>query len=426
MKTRAARSEKGIALVAVLAFMVLALPLVMAALAFASTLSLDSGVKTRILKRQYALLGASQHAIYRVAYEPGYMDGLEAGVPAIYSLDLNGETVTVTIEKMVDPPEAPPPPNTDSSRRLQTYKEVTPTSASPGVYTVFTYTIIVRNQDDEPEKVTKVHDGLPPGFTYLAGSTTGETTNDPAITTHDDGSGVYQELVWNLSPLHITLQPGQQATVAFQAGATPVQGNYCNRAWAEPGDDLTSTGLTARIAVGSPSAALCPGEAATVTKTVQPRVVAGGVPTTFTYAIAINNIGTQDVGVSQIRDLLPLNFSYATGSTAGDITTADPTTMLFQGSQRLDWNFSPSVMVLAGQARTLAFHAQAQVDPGDYWNQAWVTFDELDYSVYTWPTALVRVMGVVKSSVTDGEATADSEVWVGSDAYSLAWWNLRR
>ncbi len=426
MRRLKGKRQQGIGLLLALAFMAVALPLVTGALALASSLSIDSGVKERILKRQYSLLGASQHSFYRLAYEVGYVEGLLTGMADTYTIELNGETITVNVTKVTDGAGAPPNPKSDNARRLQAYKAVIPTAASPGVLTTFAYTITVRNQDDEAEQVTKIHDALPPGFTYVAGSTSGVTTNNPAISTHDDGFGVYKELVWNLAPLHITLQPGEQVMLTFQAQATPVQGNYCNKAWAEPGGELTSTGLTARITVGLPASTLCPGEVATVQKAVQPSIAAGGVQTTFTYTVTLNNIGTQGLSLSKLRDSLPPGFLYVAGSTSGNLTTANPNTTMQQGRQRLDWNFSPEYTLGAGQARTLSFQARAQVAAGYYWNEVWATFDELDYSVYTWPTAMVRVMGVAKTSVTDGEYTADSEVWVEAGDYAVAYWSITR
>jgi hypothetical protein len=99
---------------------------------------------------------------------------------------------------------------------------------------------------------------------------------------------------------------------------------------------------------------------------------------------------------------------------------------MFQGSQRLDWNFNPDVEILAGQVRTLTFQASATMAPGEYWNQVWVDLDEFSYSAYSWPTALVEAMGVFQTDATDGESTASSEIWLGSDAYLVAYWEISR
>ena len=64
---------------------------------------------------------------------------------------------------------------------------------------------------------------------------------------------------------------------------------------------------------------------------------------TFTYTITIENTGTDHLHPTQVRDLLPVGFTYVPGTTSGDITVADPATTLFQGRQRLTWDFSSTV-----------------------------------------------------------------------------------
>ncbi len=426
MKRQGMSGQRGIALIMVLAFLAVAAPVITGALALSSNLSLDSGVKERILKRQYALLGASQDAIYRLAYQPGYLESLQTGVPTSYSITLNGEALTVTVTSIVAPLSSPPPPPmADNARRLQAYKFVTPTVASPGVLTTFTYSVIVRNQDDDQEQVTHINDHLPPGFSYVAGSSSGVTTNNPNVNDHHDGDGEsYQELDWNLSSLHIVLQPGEQVALEFQTQATLMQGNYCNEAWAEPGAEKTSSGLTARITVGSPLNGLCPGEAMRLTKTVDPATAAGGVLTTFTYTIAMKNTGTEELYVSKLVDLLPVDFTYVSGSTSGDVAQSDPSTMVQQGSQQLTWNLNPDVLVAPGATKTLTFRATGTLAPGDYWNQVWASVDELQHPVYTWPTAMVHVMGVAKSSVTGGKGIAYTELWVAPSEYVVTNWSM--
>ena len=111
--------EEGVALVMVLAFMSIAIPLVTAALGLASALSVDSRVKTRVAKSQYSALGGAQHALYRLIYEAGYADGLPIGTPDNYTIALNGKQVTVTVEKFSQPPSShchPTPTAAEGSR----------------------------------------------------------------------------------------------------------------------------------------------------------------------------------------------------------------------------------------------------------------------------------------------------------------------
>ncbi len=54
------KRQDGVAMLMVIAFMALSIPMITGSLAFASTLSRDSVVKTEILKRHYAALGGVQ------------------------------------------------------------------------------------------------------------------------------------------------------------------------------------------------------------------------------------------------------------------------------------------------------------------------------------------------------------------------------
>lgn len=412
------RREEGVALVVALALIVLSLPLVTAALGLASTLSLDSRTKIRILKRLYSSLGGNEHALYRVIYEEGYTESLTIGVPDTYTIDLNDEPVEVTVVKQSDPPVYGPSP-ADNSRRLQVLKTVTPTTADPNTSTTYTYTITVENRDDESEGLTKIHDILPTGFSYVAGSTSGVTTSDPSI------SG--QQLTWNIAGLNLTLQPGDKVTLTFQAQASVGTGNYCNETWAEPGQRKTSSGKTAMVKVGTPSNDLCPGAAVSVTLDGDSNVddlppgfdnaAPGNTLVTYTYTITIKNTGTSVLSMSKARDLLPPSFSYVAGSTSGNVTTSDPTTTSFQGRQRLDWDFYPAKRILPGQTKTITFDAQAQVAPGDYWSDVWITFAEFADTIYTWPSGVIKVMGIVKSVSTEGDTTTASEIWIGTDSF---------
>ena len=84
--------EEGVAMLVVLSFMALSIPILTAILSLAGTVSIDSRVKTSILKDQYATQGCTQHARYRLFKEMGYADTLIVGIPNEYSF--NGCTIT--------------------------------------------------------------------------------------------------------------------------------------------------------------------------------------------------------------------------------------------------------------------------------------------------------------------------------------------
>jgi len=110
-----------------------------------------------------------------------------------------------------------------------------------------------------------------------------------------------------------------------------------------------------------------------VTKGVEPNSAPVGQPTTFTYTIYIENVGTSTVHIEKISDLLPLGFIYETGSSSG-VTTEEPTIELEEGQQDLVWVFpTPHPFVDAGETVTQVFQAIATPEEDIYWNTAWVT-----------------------------------------------------
>ncbi len=224
MITRLWRRQDGSGLVLLLAFMLLAVPLVTASLGLASTLSLDSRVKTAILKGQYSSLGGYEHGLYRLVHPPnnGYVQSLQPGAADTYTLTINGNVTTVSLLKLSQPTGDVPPPSADSERGLRTFVTVDPATGDTGVANTFTYTIRVENWSNVPEDVNKILNELPPGFTYATSSTLldGSPFDDPA------SNG--KRLTWNVVYEAMTLPPQGVATLVFQASVdtTIAEGLY--------------------------------------------------------------------------------------------------------------------------------------------------------------------------------------------------------
>ena len=408
--------------------MAISVPLVTGALGLASTLNVDSRLKTDITKGQYSALGGDQDAIYRILYEDGFTDSVPVGSEITYTVTLNGEEIEITVAKLSDPVTDPPPPNSDNSRRIQTSKSVAPESAPVDTLTTFTYTVIAENRDNEQENLRKIYDVLPSGFSYLLGSTTGVTNDDPTVTLVENPSGGadLQQLVWNLASMGITLTPGDSRTLVFEAQANAPEGTYCNEAWVSPGDEKTSTGLTAMVIVGFPASTQCTGEAVSLSSVAELGFAPGDSETVYPYTLSIENTGTDVLELTQVRDLLPSGSDYKGSSTTGDLASADPTITTFKGQKRLDWDFVPPEQILPGEVKTLVFEADANLAPGKYWNEVWLSFNQFTNPVYSWPTAVVEAMGVLETQATNGGTTSSSEVWVGSDSYVITGTDLLR
>ena len=117
--------ERGVALVIAVAFMMLSLPMAIAALRLASTLALDSRSKTDILKSQYATMAGEQYARYLLIYDSPYTTALPLNQVATTTININGKSVAVTILKTAQAPPAPAP-SPESGRELLMQKTVTP------------------------------------------------------------------------------------------------------------------------------------------------------------------------------------------------------------------------------------------------------------------------------------------------------------
>ena len=147
MIRRVRHRQRGNATIMVLAFMALAIPLITSSLGLASTLSIDSRVKTGITLSQYAAIAGGQHGTYRVLYESGYLESLQPDVPDEYTVNINGRDVTVTVVKLDDDlslPSVPPGPN---SRVFRASKVVSPTTVLADTLTTYTYTATITKRD---------------------------------------------------------------------------------------------------------------------------------------------------------------------------------------------------------------------------------------------------------------------------------------
>jgi hypothetical protein len=72
MRNKLWRRQEGVALLMVLGFMAVSVPIITGYLAFTSALINDSEAKTRILAKQYASQGCSQYAAWKLNNDPAY------------------------------------------------------------------------------------------------------------------------------------------------------------------------------------------------------------------------------------------------------------------------------------------------------------------------------------------------------------------
>ncbi|MCI0794178.1 MAG: DUF11 domain-containing protein [Chloroflexi bacterium] len=471
-----ARSEKGAtAMLMVMAFMALAVPLVTSMLGLSSVLSIDSRIKTGILKRQYCALGAVEYVRY-LTLDPqtwadwwaAHPDGTETMSPCADGAP-NGIIITITSDPnspaVTDEDDAPDnlflmPPPAYSSRRIQPVKTVETTDEFLSAdKTPFTYTITLTNRSDSGVNLNKIHDALPPGLQYdCAGTSTillpdGVTQQTWAPDPDPGGEGcpTGQETVWNVNSLP-PLQSGESVVLTFQAtrsGAILADGNYCNEAWAEPGDENTTTGKTATVKVGlvAEDYNVCVGSDAGVAvkkrvTNIQGVIPSGSSPPNETYqleveyTITMENLGAIPLNLGPsgptsygMRDLLPLGFCYvASSATYQAVSLDDPQVNIPGGNtlcpdsdtrQQLDWDFTGQI--LSGEIRTLTYTASAVTTAGAYWSDLLVNFSEFSGPpTYTWPTAAIIVRDHFDVVATlDGKSIVNFDLSVGSGSGTI-------
>ncbi len=153
---------------------------------------------------------------------------------------------------------------------LVTSKTADSPTAPAGTQTGYTITIKNPNESDVVVgtiTVNSITDSLPAGFVYVAGSTTGVTTNDPTITA--------QMLTWSGS---FTVPAKSSISLHFAVTVATTPGDYFNEAGgnAESGFNVIGTGPTAKITV---TAGPTPTATATATATATPIATATPTPT---------------------------------------------------------------------------------------------------------------------------------------------------
>ena len=442
--SRLLRKENGVTMVLALAFMAISVPIITAALGLASTLTVDSTVKSQIAQDQFSRIGADELGISQILNPSSddylddlWLDGDGDGEP-------DGDTIIVVInddDVVIDIDPGDPNVSPIDGEGLVVTKTVFPFAAPADslIDSVHTYTIRVENSTvDRVIPLNWMHDGLPEEFNYVDDSVTSPDFDvyllGPPVETWRDkfdpetglDTPAYLQLSWDLNPAGITLQPGQVLEMSFDAEATYIPtGQYCNVAWVEPEGSETKTGATARITVGDPEEDVCASEKGDVdtSVTVEPDPID---PTQLnaTYIIPIENTNNVSLHLWWVRLKLPGGFTYISGSTGGNITLNDPLPVSQQGQRQvLSWIWDDDKPTIPSYAndRYIAFDAIAPTTPGSYFIETTVFFKEFDDQAYSWPDAVVRVMDTYEITVYDGvsaESTSTSSTvyLLGPDA----------
>ncbi|MCI0864480.1 MAG: hypothetical protein J4N69_09615, partial [Chloroflexi bacterium] len=429
----------------------------------AQNTAIDARVKTNIVHRQYCGLAVREYLTYLLSDEARWSNWLAAnvdpndpsGATSTETVDPCGESITITV---VQEPVLPPAPGDDplkglvlipqlsefEDREFQVIKTVSDTNPNGG--DPVTYTIMIVNRDDTALDLKKIEDELPIGFAFDCNAAPNQLTL-PNTAAQDfppkdrvdlcpESDGI--DIEWVL-PDNTSIAPGEIVTLTFGVVTDSSDGNYCNRAQVAPGGDTTSNGKTAPVQIGA-NPGPCTGDAVVVTKSLDSATLVSTntstIPYTYTFdidfTIKIDNVGTQDLPIEELRDWLPVGFSYVSTSPSGDITDIpDEVLMITQvNRERITWEPDPAVELNSGQSKTLKYSTTAAITRGNYYSDLLVSFGAGSFGDerYTWPTALVSVKDVYTVSATDeagDEVVIALQVWVGGEDGVVNTWSLQ-
>ena len=408
----AGEQRGGVALFMLLAFMVLAVPLVLAATQVAGQLARNSQVYESRLAESYADASDVEYAISEI------LNPEAVGIPDILAipgvLDRDGDGPDVKVYKVT--------PDIDLlGQGLVVTQEVeytTPVSEE----TTFTYTLTVKNEGDSIAILEEVVNYLPPGISYKSGTTIPGVAfaTDPDISDIGDPQGIEnggercgeapQQLAWRFfwgtppptsdsvehasADPHIHLLPQYKVTLRFDATWTgvspPVNGNtYYNRAtvdyWA-PWDDFgapievsTPYGAEFLVDEDDESGQACGFDLVAL---VDDTVVAPdllGVEIDVDYTINIRNVSGEELKLERVYDTLPPGFCYKPNSSVWNPLTPGPEPSSVEdclsGRSQLTWTLEPSYFMSPDETVILTFVARGVVQAGvSYFNDVSAVF----------------------------------------------------
>ncbi|MFC1984056.1 hypothetical protein ACFLVO_03490 [Chloroflexota bacterium] len=150
---------------------------------------------------------------------------------------LSGPQAAITVGDPVDEFGEPLTACTDAGGVFEVYKSTDPSPLiiPPLQVTPVEYTVHISNMDNNQNFVTRIEDYLPPGFSYVTGSTNSLITDnqDPHEPQLVNRNGVDRYLLlWDsvqLGAEGYKIEPGEEATLIFTSLAEQgVSGNYYN------------------------------------------------------------------------------------------------------------------------------------------------------------------------------------------------------
>jgi len=384
------------------AFILVLILLAVGALLIAPALNLAfTGLKGRMaqhtsLMEYYAVDGAQEYSVWRLANEEGVAASLPVGEEsAPFYIVLNDVQAEYTITVQAGAAGAPSEGPIETRDKFKITIDVEPGFLPMAGTDTFTYTIRLKYMNpDVTEALKEISDNLWSGdFKYVSGSTRGNILAGGDEIPIDDSylkilGGTH--LKWTFNP-PIEFDYWEERYLRFDVTATLEEGTYPNQVYLEPNHTLSP--LTAPIVVVEDTG----WDELLVTKEVYPPVAYSGVETPLTYTITIENVSSNPATIHFIRDALPPGFIYAADSSSGVLDTPpakeeEPVGTPEGNRIELEWRYDPAITINPGPENKLSgsFDAIGTLgDSGTYANELWVVSSFGEF--YTWQTAGVVV-----------------------------------
>lgn len=398
-----------------LVLMVMAAPVAVASARVTSSLAASSRVYERLLSERYAASAGMEATFYRLLRDPAF-DDLTVEYPTKqFSVLSDGRQVDVTLTKIFSGDGL-------EGQGLDIDKTVSPTSAPAGVPTTYTYTIKLKNIGSDVSHIKRVRDMLGPGFTYVPGSVSGLTTDEPNVSTvNADPSSASLTMYLNTDPGAPYPWEKIRGSAAAQASYTPAEevwetlpefweasfpaagqvssGNWKQTVWWNTADnDNRWRWRLERVRGGVATELWTSGD-----RKITPR-------NTWVDSVVSHSGPAVDV---EAGDYLRLRlevqsdedqpaerrFDYRWGGAALYNSRTERPGFVQASCEpeytRLTWVTEPSVPVQPMEEMVLRFQATATKPDGMFYNQAWARYDpwwgDAETEVYTPPTAAVTV-----------------------------------
>ncbi len=310
---------------------------------------------------------AAEHALWRLEHDPSLWSSMSGSPPSITYQTPACEVLTdadVTISALEDAPTG--------DDRFRVTLTVSPDVVPQSTDVQFTYTLTVTNDDVVPHNISRVI--VDPKWlfkpTAVAGTVSGITTSDPAITGCFLGFCQWQ---WDFATYVEVPAFGGEVQLVFTAEDNKSFGSH----WT--GAEVRFDGIGDINAVNSARVRFQDFNTLDIEEFVTPTSVGAGGLVTYDYTIRVTNSDPSPLTLEWICHWAPAQFSYIAGSTEFDgAIFTDPAEThsgwLYQlftldSRARYFWNVPPT-LINPGDSIDLTFQMQASLEPGTYFSRA--------------------------------------------------------